>query len=353
MSNNRGQATTACPFLRVMLPFLRPLNRLTIRQSNALAITAGIVLAATALSHTKNQYLKTVIEIGGSHFSGARVQLEHFSLDLLRQRIELRQLTVGQPNTFQGNPLATISTVLIDFDLGRTLKGDAYFTQAVLDLEEVVLIRNTTGELNVETLPFNQKEEKLKEEHKNVPVEEKKPAQGFHIQELKLRINRIVYWDQSSEKQTPPKVYENVLKQKSYHDITSVYQLTALVLAHSMQAAAIKRSGIYAAAALSGVGFIPVTAIGVLASDDASSVMYNGRSSRALHAIKDFLDQRGTVKRTNEETGELWAKVDGFNIYVKLNEEDGGTRITLAARRFFLAKPEIAAGLLYEFRRDL
>ena len=67
-----------------------------------------------------------------------------------------------------------------------------------------------------------------------------------------------------------------------------------------------------------------------------------------------MIKRLGTIKKTDSAAGKIFAKVYGCDIVIEIQKQGWfSSKVIIKARKYFLAKPEIAAGLLYQLKESL
>lgn len=329
-----------------MTPRVSP-NGLTLARGIALALVGFIVLSMLV-----NFAARTAITWGGSRLLGTYVSLKGCSVGMLTQRLTLRHLRIEQPKGFEGEPLLEAPTASVRINLWELWHGRWHLREVVLDVDRIVLLKNREGRLNVDAL-------KVINESSASTANAKSPAvgagpvrlPGFRIDRLRLRIGRVIVRD---AQQGDLKVYEAVIREKIFTNLSSPQQLVVVVLAHAMGPTALKGAGLSAAAALYGAGLLPAGVLGVVAAKDSASAEFTRDGAGLLERVERFMREAGKVKRVDRRRGELWASVRGCHVYVRVERLGRRrSRVTISARKLLLPKPAIAAGLLYELASRL
>ncbi|MBF0571062.1 MAG: hypothetical protein HQL12_04235 [Candidatus Omnitrophica bacterium] len=289
-------------------------------------------------------FLKPVIESVAAKAIGAKVTFGNFSLNIFTHKIRITDLQVYNEQGFPPKVFFNASEILVDADLFEALKGKLHFPLVIFRLNKMIVFKNPQGKLNVNELKIVQ--EKLHEKTKG-------PLPNFIIDELKLNIEQVVVEDDSK---TPPVIeaYDLNLKDKTIRNINGVPKLVGLLMFEALKPTALQGAGLYAATALLGVGFLPGLAIGIaVARDDAVSDMLYSSAQVYQHSLQ-LVKRLGQIKRTNDSAGQIFAKVYNCDISIEVQKQGWNrSKITIKARKYFLAKPEIAAGLLYQLKEEL
>ena len=130
-----------------------------------------VVIVFLCLGIIKNPLIKSVVTIGASKVVGAPVHIDSFAVGVFKQSVRIKGFKLYNPKGFPEEPLIDIPEVSVDYNLPALLGGKLHLPLIVVNLKEMVVIRNKDGKLNVDALKVAQK----KEEPVKQPVEEKKP----------------------------------------------------------------------------------------------------------------------------------------------------------------------------------
>ena len=315
-------------------------------------VIVAVILVGLLL--IKDVIIKAVIVNVGSSVVGARVDVGSFSSNPFTQKVLIKNIKLYNPPGFPKEYLIHIPEVGVDYDLGALIGGKLHLPLVVLNVNEMVIIKNQKGELNVDSL-------KVVKEAKSQPKkgkgkEEKNGAQAMAMQIdlLKLNFNQVVYKDFSKGAQPTVQVYPVALKDKTFENITSPEQMVTLILVQGMGPTAIKGAAIYAAAAMTGVGLIPVGIIGALTGNADVDTEFKAGLDRVYDAALKTITAMGEVKSENKSGGLIKAKVDGADVTVNLSEKSKNlTRVVVSAKQFMLPKPEVAGGIIYKLKEAL
>ena len=288
--------------------------------------------------------LKPIIEAVATQVIGARVTLGSFSLNILTHQIRITDFQIYNEQGFPPKVFFNASEILVDIDLPQAMQGKTHCPLVVFRLDKIIVFKNPQGKLNVDELKIVQ--EKLHEKKKG-------PMPKFKIDVLKLNIEQVIVEDDGKN---PPVIeaYDLNLKDKTIRNIDGVPKLVGLVMFEALKPTAIQSAGLYAATTLLGVGFLPGLAIGVAIANDAAVSEIPHSFDQVYQQSLQLVKRLGQIKRADASSGQILAKVYNCDISIKIQKE-GWTqsKIIIKARKYFLAKPEIAAGLLYQLKKEL
>ncbi len=288
--------------------------------------------------------LKPIIEAVSTQVIGARVTLGSFSLNILTHQIRITDFQIYNEQGFPPKVFLNAPEILVDIDLPQAMQGKIHCPLVVFRLYEMIVFKNPQGKMNVNELKIVQ--EKLHEKKKG-------PMPKFNIDVLKLNIEQVIVEDDSK---TPPVIeaYDLNLKDKTIRNINGVPKLVGLVMFEALKPTAIQSAGLYAATTLLGVGFLPGLAVGVAVANDEAVFETPHPFNQVYQQSLQLVKRLGQIKRTDAWAGRIWAKVYDCDISIEIQKEGWiRSKIIIKARKYFLAKPEIAAGLLYQLKREL
>lgn len=304
---------------------------------------AGLV-TIVVLWFAQQIILKPVIEAVSSNMIGARVSLGSFSLNIFTHQVHLADFKIYNEEGFPPKLFFDASEILVDIDIFEAMQGKIHCPLVVFRLDKMIVFKNAQGKLNVDELKIVQ--EKLHEKNKG-------PMPNFKIDVLKLNIEQVIVEDDSK---TPPVIqaYDLNLKDKTILNVNSVPKLVGLVMVEALKPTAIQSAGLYAATALLGVGFLPGLVIGVAVANDKAVSDMSHSFDQVYQGILQLAKRLGKVKSADNSAGKISAKVYDCDITVEVqNQGWNRSKITIKARKYFLPKPEIAAGLLYQLKEEL
>ncbi len=304
-----------------------------------LVLIIGVVLL-------KDLIIKTAIAQVGTPILGAKIDIKSFSWNMFTGKVVIKDLFVEHPPGFEEGNLVNIPEVIVQYDLGSILHGQYHMPLVVVNMKEMVVVKNKEGKLNVDA---------LKVVHPD-PNKKAPPLPPFKIDTLKLNVGQVVYKDYFKKDKPEILVYNVGIKDKTFKDIDNVAKLVTVVLVQAMKQTAIQGAGIYAAATVVGASFLPAAVVGVLVSkDDATGEIAKGMD-KVLNVSETFIRQKGVFKKTdkNGDTATITGKIEGTDVTIKVEKISWQkTRLTIAARKYMLPKREFAAGILYQISQQL
>lgn len=302
------------------------------------------VVAIVVLWFAQQVIFKPVMEAVFSKVIGAKVTLGSFSLNIFTHQVRLNDLQMYNPPGFPHKIFFSAPEILVEANPFEVIRGKLHFPLVVLRLDKTIIFKDPQGKLNVNELKIVQ--EKLHEKHKG-------PAPNFKIDVLKLDIEQVVVEDDG---QTPPLIeaYDLNLKDKTIRNVDSAPKLVGVILFEVLKPTAIQSAGLYAATTLLGVAFLPGLAIGVAIANDAAVSQMPYSFDEVYRQSLQLVKRLGSIKKEDAPAGKIFAKVYNCDISIEIQKEGWKrSKIIIKARKYFLAKPEIAGGLLYQLKEIL
>jgi len=317
-----------------------------IAMKKILIVLAIVVISILALGILKDTIIKSVITVVATQLTGAPVHIDGFSLGVFNQTVRISGFKMYNPKGFPRGTLVYLSKINVSYDLGAFFKNRLHLPNAEIELEELGLIKNAEGKLNVNELKV------MKQEAKKEVKAKPSGQMPMQIDTLKLGIGKIVSKDYSPGKEPVVYVYD-VNIHKTYKNITSVQALAALILVEPMKAAGIQGAQIYGIAMAAGVAVLPVGIAATFAGKDSARQEFAASFENAYDASLAVLKRKGKVTE-DRLVGLITGEVDSAKVKIQIKKKAvDQVEIIVSARKFMLPKPKIAGGVLYEIAEKL
>jgi len=299
-------------------------------------IALGIViLSLVCIVIFSNQIIKTSVTIVASKITGAPVHMDGFSLNILSSTIHISGFKIYNPGGFPKGILVSCPKIKVIYDPATLFKQKRHFLIVEIELEEMGLVKNKEGKLNVDSL-------------KIVEQPESSSSTPMQIDLLALNIGKIVYKDYTIGTEPSVRVYD-INRQKSYKGIPTVQQLALLVLAEPMKDAAIKNAQIYGVAMLTGVTVLPVAIAAAFIGKDSVRQIIDASFEHLYKVSLEVVERMGTISEHDASSGVIKANINGAMVALILRKNAGNkTEITISARKYMFPKLDIAGGVLYQ-----
>ena len=310
-----------------------------------------VIVVLVVISFLRDFIIKEGIGIGIKSVLGAEGHVGNFSMSLLGQKVRIKDLKIYNPEGFPKEIFLDMPEIKVNYDLPAMLKQELHLPLIVVNMKEMVVIKNKGGQLNVDELKIIKAQkgahpEKGKTEEKK---EEKPPDIKMKIDKMTLTVGKVIYKDYSQSDQPVIKVYDAGINNKTFENITSAQQMAVLILAASMKQTAIKSAGVYAATAIMGVGFFPAAAAGVLLGEDTSSQVFPQSFNTLYAKTLELIKKEGQIVSENKSDGSIKAKMDGADLNIKIGKDKNGKmKVDVSARKMFIPRPELAGAFIYK-----
>ena len=300
-----------------------------------------------------NQIIKTAVTISASNILGTKVHIDKFTIGISEPTLEIFGLKIYNPEDFPQGILIDINKIGAEYDLPSILKGTLHLPIVVLDLQEMIIIKNQEGLLNVDSLKIIQQEaekEKHKEKKKSVP----KKKMSLMIDETHLNLGKVIFKDYSKGTEPVVREYNIAIKNKVYKDINSIPRLVTMIVLEGVGPIGLKNAVLYGASTALGVAFLPAGIASTFIGKDTAVGTFANRLDEAFDKTIDLLGKIGTVTSANPETKIINAKVDKASVSVNISQNDEEkTVIRVKARRMLMPKGEVADGILHQISQIL
>ena len=319
------------------------------------SILIVVAVALIGLGIVKNILVQTAISAFGSKIVGAPIRIGVFSIGFITQKVHIRDLKLYNPPGFPNEPLVDFPEIRVDYDVFALLTGKIHLRLVIVNMKEMVVIRNKEGKLNVDSLKVVQ-EHKAKAENKGPgpPAKKESSEMAFQIDKMKLNIEKVIVKDYSQRDQPFIQAYDLGLKDKTFENIDSIPQMITLIMVQALGPTAIKSAGLYAVATVLGVGFLPAGILGVIVGNDASSAEFDKPFNHVFNVCLELAEQKGEVKSQDKADGRIRGRMDGVDITIKVEKtKNHKIGVTVEARKYMIPRPEVAGGILYQISEKL
>lgn len=183
-----------------------------------------VAVVVVGLNIFKNALAQSIISGALSKATHVPVHIGGVDVRFSSTTIDLKNIRINNPSSFPEKTMLDAPQIYISFDAPALFKGSAHFRDVKLNLKELVVVKNTQGELNVNAL-------KPKESEKQ---ESKKPSEGqapkLKIDKLSLTIGRVVYRDYSQGGEPNTQVFDVNIQDRQYTNIENIPGLVSLIM---------------------------------------------------------------------------------------------------------------------------
>jgi len=195
-----------------------------------------VVLAVVGvLAVGKNVAAKAAVQKTVKSMTGLRMDIRKLDVGILSTLLRVEGLKLHNPAGFRDPIMVDLPEIFVDYNLGAIIGGKVHLEEVRLNLNELVIIKNADGELNVNALKPPAKEGK---DEPSKPAEPGKPAgkkaaPKIQIDQLALRIGKVVYKDYSKGAQPSVQEFKLNLNER-FENITDINALVPLLLGKAL-----------------------------------------------------------------------------------------------------------------------
>lgn len=187
-----------------------------------LAMIIGLVL-------TRGLIAKAVLVNGVGALTGLKMNAGQVSLGILKGLVSINEMKLYNPYGFPDPVMADVPELYIDYIPASLLRGKAHFEEVRINLREFYIIRDRSGNLNLDALKtFSAAKAAVSE--KEVKPEKKKG--DFRIDTLYLKIGTVVYKDYSKDPLEVKKFAINL--NERYENVTDPKKLVNLIVVRAL-----------------------------------------------------------------------------------------------------------------------
>lgn len=195
------------------------------------SIITIVLVVAIVLVFAKNLIAKAVIENGVSLITGLPLKIEKFDINLLRSYVGIKNMRLENPSGFPEKTMLDMPEIYVDYNLGDLTKGKVHLEEIRIDMKEFIVVKNTDGKLNLDSLKA------VQQEKKPAPAapakEEKAGAKGeapqIQIDSLQLKVGNVQFKDYSGGGEPSVKQFPVNLNER-YSNITNPNHLITLIV---------------------------------------------------------------------------------------------------------------------------
>lgn len=199
-----------------------------------LKIIIGIFAVILVLLFAKNIIAKVAIERGVELATGLKLRVSGFSVGVFRSRINITDLKLYNPKSFEDKVMVDIPNIYVDYNLPAIFKGKVHLRDIRLNLKEFMVVKNVEGAVNLDSL----KPVKAQKEGEKSREKQKTQTPNIQIDNLELKISKVIYKDYT--KKEGPAVKEfNINLDEKYTNITNTNAVISIVLVKALAQTAI------------------------------------------------------------------------------------------------------------------
>ncbi len=189
-----------------------------------------IALLFVGVLFIKNSLFGAVISGALSKAAHVPVEIGSTNIRFLSSAITLKNIKIHNPRSFPDKILLDAPLVSIVFDPPAFFKGQLHFQEVRLNLKEIVVEKNKSGQLNVDAMKPRKEETQKARETKT----SSKGAPKLLIDNLYMTIGRVVYKDYSRGGEPLVQSFDINMQDKLYRNIDNPTSLMSLIMTETL-----------------------------------------------------------------------------------------------------------------------
>jgi len=201
-------------------------------------VILAFIIIIGVLIVSKNVIGKIAIEKGVKAVTGLSLEIKKLDIGIISSQIRITDLSLFNPSGFPEGVMFYAPEIFVDYHLTDMLKGKIHLEEMRLNFDQLVIIKNAKGQLNLEALKPKAKEESKKSGKEKADVGAKKGMPQFKIDHLVLKVGKVTYKDYSGGGE--PSIREfNVNISQELTNVTDVRKILGLVASRAIAKAAL------------------------------------------------------------------------------------------------------------------
>ena len=202
---------------------------------------AAVIVVFFMLNVFKNGIIQTVLSSSISGIAHVPVSIGSTRAGISSSSIELKNIKIMNPAGFPEKLMLDAPLIAITFDFQSLFKGEAHFREVRLNLQEIVVIKNHDGRLNIDAFKPSKEENEKQKQKKDERKASGKPPK-IRIDEFYLTIGRVVYKDYSSGGAEPAvQTFDIDIHDRKYSNIDNPASLMSLIMFEALTRTTLSR----------------------------------------------------------------------------------------------------------------
>ncbi len=187
-----------------------------------IGVSVGIVIFLAVLILARNLIISTGASSVIRSITGVEMKVGKLDVGLFNGEVGIKDLTLLNPPAYPERMMMDMPELKVKYDIGSIMKGVVHLPELKVDLKEFVVVRNSKGEVNVNSLQALQ------------PKGGGGTPPKIKIDTMELSIGKVIY------KQYPPsgdpKVSEfKINLRERYENISDPNALVGLIVAKALR----------------------------------------------------------------------------------------------------------------------
>lgn len=183
------------------------------------------------IAATKDNIARLAVEKAVTATTGLRLSMNSFSFGILKTDLTIQDLRLFNPQGYKEPEMLYMPRVFVDYNFADLIKKIIHIENMELDLKELLVIKDKNGIYNLSSLkPVQAKETGAQPS----AVKEKEKAPELKIDNLALKIGKVIYKDYSKNAEEPA-IQEFTLNfSGKYTNIADLRSLVKLIVGKAL-----------------------------------------------------------------------------------------------------------------------
>ena len=151
-------------------------------------ILVVLVVLLVVLFFARNFIARKVVEVGVTQVTSFPLQIGSVNVGLFSGKLEVRNLKLMNPPEFHGGVFVDMPNFMVNYRTFSMLSGTPHINEIVVNVEQVLLVKNEKGESNVNAL-----QAKVSPPAKVTPKETEKPKKAkYQVDLVRAHVGTII-----------------------------------------------------------------------------------------------------------------------------------------------------------------
>ncbi len=191
-------------------------------------IVIGVIVFGLIVA--KNIIAKVAIEKGVKAATGLEMKIGSIDIGIKKTHFGINGLELLNPKGFEDPVMFEAPKVFVDYNLGAMIKGKIHLEDVELNLEQLVIVKNKDGVLNLDALKMDKsKEEDKGKEDEPKEKKEKGEAPEIQIDHIVFKVGKVIYKDYSKSAEPEIKQFDINISEE-LENVTDPQVLVATII---------------------------------------------------------------------------------------------------------------------------
>ena len=273
-------------------------------------IACSVLAFLVVLSFAKDMMIKAALEGGMKAATGLSLKMQDFKVGIIRTLVGIKGLKLYNPAGYQDKVMLDMPEIYLDYDLIPALGGKIRVGDLRINMKELVVVKNRSGEININSLNVVKDGKTAK---KPAPGKKAGKPLDMYIKTLGLKIGKVVYKDYSQgDKPVVSEVEVNM--DEEFHNIGSVQALAGIILVKALSGTVVGRLSGVDMKALKDIAGGALSGAKKTASDAAASAQEQLKSASQETRARAGEALKKAQKAAEDAEAALKKKADGLKL---------------------------------------